>query len=400
MPDQQDRRILLLDDGDDAVASEFAAILSADGYSLLVAADLPASLPILPNTGIALCRCRALAIQDCLHVIQHWLSIDPDLAILVVAEGMAIEDAAALMRAGARDLLSLPLRNPQALKAAISAAMVWREERRAHRDALEATAATRTEQEQRLRTLSEDEEAGRRVQQKILPPTPHDFGWCRVEHRVVPSLYLSGDFLDYFEIGDRCLAFYLADVSGHGASSAFVTMLLKTLGNRARRELRRDTVGTGPWRPSLLLDRINRELLSLGLGKHVAMLAGVVDLRTRELSYAVAGQYPQLIVYDGNCAQYVEGTGMPVGLFDAALYEDRIHALPAGFTLVLLSDGVFELMGSASLADKETSLLDMVGNGALDVDALSRALALDGRRDIPDDVAMLVIREAAAETGA
>ena len=47
-----------------------------------------------------------------------------------------------------------------------------------------------------------------------------------------PSLYLSGDFLDYQRYNDRFSAFYFADVSGHGASSAFVTVLLKYLCNR------------------------------------------------------------------------------------------------------------------------------------------------------------------------
>ena len=40
---------------------------------------------------------------------------------------------------------------------------------------------------------------------------------------------LSGDFVDYFRITDRHFAFYMADVSGHGASSAFVTVLSEEL---------------------------------------------------------------------------------------------------------------------------------------------------------------------------
>ena len=33
---------------------------------------------------------------------------------------------------------------------------------------------------------------------------------------------------EYFRLDDHKMAFYFADVAGHGASSAFVTVLLKT----------------------------------------------------------------------------------------------------------------------------------------------------------------------------
>ena len=42
------------------------------------------------------------------------------------------------------------------------------------------------------------------------------------------SAFLSGDFVDYFAIDHEHCGFYMADVSGHGVSSAFVTVLLKS----------------------------------------------------------------------------------------------------------------------------------------------------------------------------
>lgn len=399
MSDEQDRRLVVLD-ADGTLTPALRASLGPGSAFLRIVSSLDESLPEVTTAGMAICHCTSRTQPEALRTIHQWLAINPDLPVLVLSGGLGVEEAAGLMRAGATDLLSWPLREARLLPMAVAQGLRWREERRERRRQLDDSVALLAEQQERLRALREDEEAGRRVQQKILPLTPREIAGCHIEHRVVPSLYLSGDFIDYFGIGESCLAFYLADVSGHGASSAFVTLLLKTLGNRVRRDLERDGIGQGPWRPSLLLDRINRELLALGLGKHVAMLAGVVDLRTRELHYASAGQYPQLIVCDGKCAQYVGDTGMPVGLFDTALYEDRIHALPTGFTLVLFSDGVFELMDAPSLAEKEARLLELVNGGETGVEALSHALALDGKPELPDDVAMLVIRETAAGRGA
>ncbi len=393
MPDRQAPSILVLDNGP-ALSDALHAMLLSAGYRAVTVADLSEALDRASDADLLLCDLRDP--RGGLQILAEVQLRDADLPVILVAHAPGVDDVVDALRAGAFDFLRWPIVDISILDRAVVRAL---EARSLHRDNDRYRAQleeVNRELAERIRLLHEDEEAGRRVQLRILPESPQDFGWCRVEHRIVPSLYLSGDFVDYFEVGDRQLAFYLADVSGHGASSAFVTMLLKTLGNRARRTISHDPATAR--RPSMLLALANRELLALGLGKHVSMFCGVVDFARRELYFAVAGQYPQLIVSDGKCAHYAEARGIPVGLFDDALYEDRVHALTAGFSLVLLSDGVMELMNPGSLADKEARLLEMVGGGAVTVDALSRALQLDDQRIVPDDVAILVITD--TSTGA
>ena len=75
---------------------------------------------------------------------------------------------------------------------------------------------------QTLKYLEQDEKAGRRIQFQLLPEDNRTFGGYTFRRRLYPSTYLSGDFVDYFPIDDRHVGFYMADVSGHGAASAFV----------------------------------------------------------------------------------------------------------------------------------------------------------------------------------
>jgi sigma-B regulation protein RsbU (phosphoserine phosphatase) len=393
MPDTTPRCILVLDN-EPSMRDALHAMIAALG--------LPCEVVARPDDIHARAAEADLLICD-LHdprggagLVRDVLAHDADLPVILVAQQPEVDDVVEALRAGAFDFLRWPIPDRGILARAVQRAVEARSLRNENRRYREQLEAANADLQLSLRLLREDEEAGRRVQMRILPETPLDLGWCRVEHRIVPSLYLSGDFIDYFEVGEKQLGFYLADVSGHGVSSAFVTMFLKTIGNRARRDLRRDNANR--LRPSLVLHMANRELLRLGLGKHVTLFCGVIDFSTRQLHYSVAGQYPQPIVFDGKCAQYLNARGMPVGLFDGAVYEDRMHALPQGFALVLLSDGALELMGDMSLADKEARLLDIVGGGGVTVDALGRALQLDVEREIPDDVALLVIRDAAAGT--
>ncbi len=125
--------------------------------------------------------------------------------------------------------------------------------------------------------------------------------------QIIPSLYLSGDFVDYFRVDERRVAFYLADVSGHGASSAFVTVLLKFMTTRLLFESKRN--GTLPeFKPSEVLGHINRGLISWQLGKHVTMVGGVIDEETGLLTYSIGGHLPLPVLYTPvQCALGLEG---------------------------------------------------------------------------------------------
>ncbi len=163
-----------------------------------------------------------------------------------------------------------------------------------------------------LREFQRDQRAGRYIQMGMLPPSPMAIDRYRLRHKLFPSLMLSGDFVDYFRITDRHFAFYMADVSGHGASSAFVTVLLKNFSRRLRREYRPKMLKA----PGEILAALNRELLDNQLDKHVAIFIGVIDLADDTLAYANGGHFPAAILCDDGGCRYLEVAGKPVGLFE------------------------------------------------------------------------------------
>src|SRR5690606_21671158 len=130
----------------------------------------------------------------------------------------------------------------------------------------------------------------------------------------IPSLLLSGDFLDYFLLPDNRLVFYLADVSGHGASSAFVTVLLENVTYRFRRTLKRGSSDDLLY-PNLVLERINSELMASDLDNHLTLFYGVIDRASMKLQYSVGGHFPMPVLLQQVQAQYLNGRGMRVRLF-------------------------------------------------------------------------------------
>ena len=242
-----------------------------------------------------------------------------------------------------------------------------------------------------LDSLERDQRAGHYVQLRMLPSSPTTIDRYRLAHRVQPSMILSGDFVDYFRLTDSHFVFYIADVSGHGASSAFVTVILKTFTRRLRREYRPHMLQD----PGEILALLNRELLDQGLGKHVTMFIGVVDIAANNAALANAGHFPHPIYAAAKESTYIEAPGKPVGLFDDVAYDVTNIALEPGDSVVAFSDGVFEVMHEEELAAKEERLLRCTDANAPDIAALWRALGVVEGSPAPDDITCLTVtREA------
>jgi len=241
--------------------------------------------------------------------------------------------------------------------------------------------------------LRADQNAGRKVQLKMLPDKDLRLAGLQVDHLIKPSLYLSGDFLDYFKLSDDKVLVYIADVSGHGASSAFVTVLLKNLTNRLQRNLRRQS-SSEILCPNLFLERINAELLDTGLGKHVTVFVGIITISERALDYAVGAHFPMPIISfaDGE-TRFLEGNGLPVGIFEDPEWEVYRISLDRPFRLILFSDGILEVLAAKSLDEKEKTLLELVSGGSHTIASLSDALGLDQISELPDDIALVSVTD-------
>lgn len=239
-----------------------------------------------------------------------------------------------------------------------------------------------------LADIERDQRAGRYIQMGMLPPNPMAIDGFRFQHHILPSLILSGDFVDYFRLGDGHFCFYAADVSGHGASSAFVTVLLKNFSRRLRREYRPSMLGE----PGEVLQWLNRELLEQKIDKHVALLLGIGDLATGVIRLVNGGHYPPAIVVSDGSSAFVEQRGKPVGLFDQVEYDCRAIDLAGGDRLVLFSDGIIDAMGPGGLAEKEVRLLAVARDGST-VEEMWALLQPSFPDDVkPDDMTCLVVQ--------
>ena len=264
-----------------------------------------------------------------------------------------------------------------------------REQKRLYRRELEKT--NRNLQES-LRLLKQDQLAGLEVQKSLMPESPLKFGDYEISHSITPSLYLSGDFVGYNFVLGRYLLFYFADVSGHGSSSAFVTVLLRFMIGRVIRkhQVQKDYAALAQ-APEGLVESINSQLLAPGLGKHLTIVAGSLDTETRRLRYVIGAQQPAPILISKGQARFLPGKGKPAGIFEEATWAVEEIALPEAFALVLLSDGVFDLLSDKEIIDKEETLLRYLTTSSESLDKLKDALFIDDIEDPQDDISVLLL---------
>lgn len=255
-------------------------------------------------------------------------------------------------------------------------------ERLVYREGLEAS----------LEELKDDQNAAFQVQSRLLPVAQQVIRDVEYQFSITPSLIVSGDFVDVVSINDELTLFYLADVSGHGASSALVTVLLKNITSRLLRNFKRGS-SYDILSPLETLARFNTEIYALGLDKHLTIFCGLIDHSQNTLTYAVGGHHPMPVYKSSEKTVVLEGRGMPVGLFTDAVFFEKQLVLDKDFSLYLFSDGILELLPQSSILEKEKALLDWLDVNNVNFSAL-KSYIFEGSEHLeqyPDDIAIMSV---------
>ncbi len=387
----QPARILTIDD-EDLVREILTAYLEDSGFEVIQASNGQTGIDLIRREApdLVLCDLRMPG-MDGLQVLATVTRDFPELPILVVSGLGGMSDAIQALKLGAWDYVTKPIEDMAVLEHAINHALErarLRRENREHREHLEVV---NEQLRQTLRRLQEDETAARRIQFQLLPENDKVYRHYRFSRHLLTSQYLSGDFVDYFAIDGDHLGFYIADVSGHGVSSAFVTVMLKSYMGRYR-ELRRQNRDKGILNPAETLSRLNREIFSCHMDKYLTMFYGVIDWPNNHLRYSSGGQFPFPILFDGEQPRYVGRKSLPIGLFDFASYQTEFMDLPRRFILALISDGILETLRQPTLRDKQAFLLERIRDTDLDIETLIQTLGLDRAGPLPDDVTLLLLK--------
>ncbi|MFL7811657.1 MAG: PP2C family protein-serine/threonine phosphatase [Anaerolineae bacterium] len=230
---------------------------------------------------------------------------------------------------------------------------------------------------------------------RVLPEIP---GW-QLAATLEPCRETSGDFYDLISLPDGKVGLLVADVADKGTGAALYMALSRTL-------IRTYAVEHVD-HPERALAAANRRILGDAQADlFVTVFYGVLDPASGQLAYCNAGHNPPYVLR-GQSRETValRRTGMPLGVFDDAAWEERQIQLGPGEAMVLYSDGITEAQNAAGELFGEARLLQAVQLGSgytareLEEALLGAVRAFRGSEPQSDDITLLVVARARASTG-
>jgi len=175
----------------------------------------------------------------------------------------------------------------------------------------------------------------RRIQVALIPERLPEVNGYRLHGNTEPSRGVSGD---YFQLVERAageeFVLALADVSGKGISAAMLTGYLEAVASVPIED------GLPPHE---IFNRISPKLYDRTPSNRFAtMFLGVLEHSSGRFRFANAGHAPACLVRPSGPVEWLESTGLPLGLLAPAEYELGEALLETGDTLVVYSDGYTE----------------------------------------------------------
>ncbi|TYB30909.1 MAG: SpoIIE family protein phosphatase [Candidatus Mcinerneyibacterium aminivorans] len=243
-----------------------------------------------------------------------------------------------------------------------------------------------------LEVLRSEQNAGRRIQFNLLPPQNQKFDGLHFSRIILPSLYLSGDFVDYKKVSEDYAVYFLADISGHGVASSFLTILIKNIFEHYYKRFKNDLENT-IINPEQFVKKLNKEICDIKLDKYLVMFYGVIDLKNNKLFYVNAGQDPYPILYDGNDYEKLYTGDLPVGLFRFADYNEYELNLPEKFIFFAFSDGILEIMDEKQTSKQEEKLRKSIQSLDIKIQDVIKYFDLKSKDDLTDDLTFLMIKK-------
>ncbi len=186
--------------------------------------------------------------------------------------------------------------------------------------------------------LERDLAMARQLQFGLLPPTLPKLENLDIAAKFVPARAIGGDLYDFVNYSMSRTAIVVGDVSGKGAPAAIYAALVSGI--------LRSHAPIEPG-PAEMLSAVNFSLGERRIeGQFVSLIYAVWDDRNRTLQVANSGLPRPIYCHDGKI-EIIEATGLPLGLFDDADYDEFSFRAKPGDMFVFFSDGILDASNKA-----------------------------------------------------
>ena len=234
--------------------------------------------------------------------------------------------------------------------------------------------------------MRESMQAAARIQRAFLPPEHGDYPGCRTAWRYRPCDELAGDTMNILRLDDEHIAFYVADVCGHGVAASLLSITLSRMLSKGTGAddflLRRSPTGHGQEAvaPAKVARRLNERFPWNPMAmEYFTLFYAVLGCRKRELRYVCAGHPRPLLIRSNAPPERLHSDPPAIGLLPDAEFPGHTVQLGRGDRIYAFTDGLIETLSPDGEEFGEERLMVLA--------AEAQPLALDaGLRGLMDAV--------------
>jgi ligand-binding sensor domain-containing protein len=229
--------------------------------------------------------------------------------------------------------------------------------------------------------------AAKDLQNRLLPKTLPVVPNLDIAGYLRTSTEVGGDYYDFFEQPDGSLYAICGDATGHGTPSGMLVSITKA-----------GIIGLPQLSPNDMLHELNRVVKKVDLGI-LRMSLNIAHLKNNQLTLSSAGMPPYYIYRAAsNTTEEIQISGVPLGSFNDAYFDEISTTFNAGDILVIISDGLPEapnlsgdLFDYQKLHDLIATYGSLTAQEVIDQLMIEADAWLSGRHN-PDDITLVVIK--------
>jgi sigma-B regulation protein RsbU (phosphoserine phosphatase) len=224
---------------------------------------------------------------------------------------------------------------------------------------------------QQERRLERDLALARELQMRLLPQSLPQLQHLELAAKFTPARAIGGDLYDFIPYSLSRLGIVIGDVSGKGAPAAIYAALVSGI--------LRSHAPIEPG-PAEMLSAVNLSLAERRIeAQFVSLIYAVWDDEHRTLLVANSGLPRPVLLHEGKNS-VIEATGLPLGLFDDANYDEFRFKMKPGDMFVFFSDGILDArnrQGELFGRGRVEKIIEECGGQSADcvVDSLFKAVA-------------------------
>jgi phosphoserine phosphatase RsbU/P len=186
--------------------------------------------------------------------------------------------------------------------------------------------------------LERDLAMARELQVRLLPQALPQMAHLEIAAKFSPARTIGGDLYDFLSYSQSRVGLVIGDVSGKGAPAAiYAALVAGILRSHAPMEPA----------PAEMLAAVNYSLVERRIdAQFVSLIYCIWDDASLTLQVANSGLPRPVYCHQGK-TQMIEATGLPLGLFEDAEYDEFVFQAEADDIFVFFSDGILDATNRA-----------------------------------------------------